>query len=513
MRIKKLQLKDFKRFNDLTINLNESLLKIVALVGPNGCGKSSVLDAFEEFSSNLKGRSAKKATYYKKSLFQGATDETYDQHRHVLLEADTTKFDKKSFYLRSAYRFTPRLNTESIRRLPELDSDQQRPHYMIDSDIRLQESYERLLGSFYDEVYDKNVTGRAWAQAKIDGVNEILSRILDIRISFLGNPVTNEGSLYFEKGSSRKFPYENLSAGEKEVINLILDLYIKKDTYSNSVICIDEPELHLSTAIQRKLLIEIEKLIPDNSQLWVATHSIGFLRALQEELKPKSVVIDFTNIDFDQVVTVKPILGTREDWTRIFQTALEDLTGLLAPSVIVYCEGIPQPAADGTERGLDADVYNQVFSVSHSDVLFISSGGGGEVVKNSLLALKILGKAFQDVELLLLKDRDELSDDERQAFLAEDESNRMLTRREVENYLFDKEVLMAYCDGKESALDEAEYDRLVSDIARQNLKPVQQQLQHLCGHHRAIGEFKRLLAKYIKPGTAVHRALAESVFI
>lgn len=41
MKIKKIQLKNgYKRFFDLTIDLGESPRKIVALVGPNGCGKS-----------------------------------------------------------------------------------------------------------------------------------------------------------------------------------------------------------------------------------------------------------------------------------------------------------------------------------------------------------------------------------------------------------------------------------------------------------------------------------------
>src|SRR4051812_41788300 len=45
MRIKKVRLKNgYKRFRDLTIDLGESPARIVALVGPNGCGKSSVLD-------------------------------------------------------------------------------------------------------------------------------------------------------------------------------------------------------------------------------------------------------------------------------------------------------------------------------------------------------------------------------------------------------------------------------------------------------------------------------------
>jgi chromosome segregation ATPase len=45
MRIKKIELKDgYKRFHHLTIDLGDRPARIVALVGPNGCGKSSVFD-------------------------------------------------------------------------------------------------------------------------------------------------------------------------------------------------------------------------------------------------------------------------------------------------------------------------------------------------------------------------------------------------------------------------------------------------------------------------------------
>jgi len=45
MRLKKVRLKNgYKRFRDLTIDLGDEPARVVALVGPNGCGKSSVLD-------------------------------------------------------------------------------------------------------------------------------------------------------------------------------------------------------------------------------------------------------------------------------------------------------------------------------------------------------------------------------------------------------------------------------------------------------------------------------------
>ncbi|MCK5492347.1 MAG: AAA family ATPase, partial [Candidatus Omnitrophica bacterium] len=59
MKLKKIQLKNgYKRFHNLTIDLGSDPKKIIALVGPNGCGKSSVIDAML-FHSNAYGRIGK----------------------------------------------------------------------------------------------------------------------------------------------------------------------------------------------------------------------------------------------------------------------------------------------------------------------------------------------------------------------------------------------------------------------------------------------------------------------
>ena len=290
MRIKSVTLKEFKRFSDLRLDLGDNSAKIVALIRPNGCGKSSIFDAF-----NVKlwhdgfNRRAESSSYYIKHEETSDTNplpnDSYDYLRdgrvRIETNAEDQKFNKTNFYMRTAYRATTRLQVDSIERLGAVE-DTQELLTTIDTDERLAQTYERLIGQFFDEVYGKNKTGADWEKEKIQEINSILKNILDIDITLLGNPTDGRGTLYFSKGQSKNFPYDLLSSGEKEVINLILDLKVKTKTYTDTIFCIDEPELHLNTSIQGNLFIELDKLINDNCQLWVATHSIGFMRALQE---------------------------------------------------------------------------------------------------------------------------------------------------------------------------------------------------------------------------------------
>ena len=303
---------------------------------------------------------------------------------------------------------------------------------------------------------------------------------------------------------------------------MLLDLYLRKDDYNDSIYIIDEPELHLNTAIQRKLLIEINKMIPENCQIWVATHSIGFLRALQDELNDVSQIIEFSenNKWASQSYELKPMVKSRENWRRLFATALDDLTGLISPKQIVYCEGTDKPGAGGREKGLDADVYNTIFGETHPETLFVSSGGNTELDLRSEVAIMILSKVFPSVEILVLKDRDiasgkDVTERDRQIYLSNNGSNHMVLKRyEIENYLYDKEVLKKHCEQEGLAFDEASYDKFVTDINNQHLKDETGRIKNFCGISTSINaeKFKRNLAKVIDGSMQVYQELEQVIF-
>ena len=240
---------------------------------------------------------------------------------------------------------------------------------------------------FYNQVMEEEDIKPSEARIKVIGLlNQSIRNCLDLEIVNLGNVERNNGTLSFKKSDSDiTFSFDSLSAGEKEVIDILLDLFLRREKYKNSIFLLDEPELHINTAVQRKLIIEIDKLIDDGGQIWIATHSIGFLRAFQEELSGKCQVIHFeNNMKFaSEAITLTPVANNRTTWKSIFGTALDDLTGLIAPNRIIYCEGRDEPRQDGSERGLDAQVLNNIFNREYPDTVFVSSGGNTELDQRS----------------------------------------------------------------------------------------------------------------------------------
>jgi predicted ATPase len=524
MRIKKIELKEFKRFDDLTIDLGNEPRKIVAVVGPNGCGKSSIFDAFEDKLRDYRHLGDEGQSFYSKALYYtevGKQKTIYNKNEAVKITPANGVLNRKSFYIRTAYRFTSKLNVQKLEALPEILQSRDEPISSIAIDTRLESNYKRLLGTAYSEFFEGAKTGDTVRNELIGAANSILTKILDVEISSLGNILSKKGQLYFKKGNVSDFPYANLSSGEKEVVDIIIDLIVKTREFDDTVFCIDEPELHLNTSIQRKLLIEIEKLIPENCQLWVATHSIGFLRALQDDLKDKSQILDFSEKDyFHGNQTITPIKTTRKNWQRIFSTALEDLTGLISPKRIIYCEGKDKPGQNGEEKGFDAKVFNSVFGENYHDTLFVSSGGNTELDQRSEIGLAIMTKVFNKIEILVLKDRDISSgrlntENDRKIYLENNSKNhRVLNRWEIENYLFDKEVLKAYCAANSKEFKEQDFDNFVTDIINQNVKDETTRIKNFCNITTNVNAetFKLNLSTFITSNMYIYKELEDVIF-
>lgn len=115
MRLKKVRLKNgYKRFRDLTIDLGEKPARVVALVGPNGCGKSSVLDGLLYHASaynQIGAGSGRDYSYHSMDKLPSYNYENveleFSDGKYSDIRSKRTKIGKETtiFSFRSPYRY------------------------------------------------------------------------------------------------------------------------------------------------------------------------------------------------------------------------------------------------------------------------------------------------------------------------------------------------------------------------------------------------------------------------
>ena len=254
MKIKKLELKDgYKRFHHLTIDLGDKPARIIGLVGPNGCGKSSVLDGMlfchtnqQQMIGNRGGRDAgyhsMHGTDYQasRSILIAFESGDYNQVRNQKAAQGAHKVNT-IFSFRSCYRYNNQVKVTESRATAAIALNNYGASVAADLDEKMEDNYRRLHAIFNRYLNEKDVKPSE-ARAKIIGdLNASLTRCLDLKIQDLGNIEDNQGTLYFKKSDHPKpFEFNVLSAGEKEVVDILLDLYLRRQDFSDTVFLIDE---------------------------------------------------------------------------------------------------------------------------------------------------------------------------------------------------------------------------------------------------------------------------------
>ncbi|MGH7784090.1 MAG: AAA family ATPase, partial [Candidatus Binatia bacterium] len=344
MKIRELRLVNFKRFTDTTISDIPPAARLVMLVGPNGCGKSSLIDAvYLWFRQHWAGNAYHDDAYHRKQL-PGTTDSYSIQVDFHDPQPATDEDRRKAVYVRTAYRNDPEFLLDSLSRV-EPSTQEYRIHRLIDNDQAVTRNYRRLVSQGFEEVYERaraDLTIGEFREQSIGEIRDAVQRLFPgLVLNSLGNPLA-AGTFRFDKGESKAFLYKNLSGGEKAAFDLLLDILIKRREFNDTVFFIDEPEAHMSPALQSALVDELFAAVPPESQLWLATHSIGMMRRARDmaETHLGSVVfLDFDASNFDLPVTIRPTEANRPFWKRAMQLALDDLAGYVTPEQVVLCEG------------------------------------------------------------------------------------------------------------------------------------------------------------------------------
>lgn len=373
MKIKSIILPDsFKRFKKLSITDIPETVKLVVLTGPNGSGKSSLFEGFNFWSRYKRGQGGFDQSYH--SSNHVGQEHTFRQSTLIEFHDFTSQGDnqtyKKCFYIRSAYRHEADFTTSEIKNIQDPIESVNSLNTLMQQERRISENYNRIVGEAVKELFNGQEPDKTKQEIRDRLIGQIRDSMIalfgDLVLTGTGNP-TNGGTFRFDKGTISDFHFKNLSGGEKAAFDLLLDFIVKKETFDNTVFCIDEPELHMHTKLQGKLLEQLFALLPEGCQLWISTHSIGMARKAAElnRINPGQVAfIDFHGQNFDQPVTLTPTTPTRRFWQNMFNTALDDLSQLVVPAKVVFCEG-KRLGASGRKPAFDVEVYSTIFSSAH----------------------------------------------------------------------------------------------------------------------------------------------------
>jgi AAA15 family ATPase/GTPase len=186
MKIKSLQLKNFKRFTDLTLQDIPDNAKLVLLIGSNGSGKSSVFDAFEAINKRLieeddkfySFQSAAEKNYYAKDKNEIFSVHFYadnsEKQQYISTNAGDITKSGNSFYGRSAVRYLPRIERTFIGIPIKVADDGDRPAYYIDRDNRFENDIDLLLTEVVKKVFS-DLNNRT--NGKIDEVKKFMQRL------------------------------------------------------------------------------------------------------------------------------------------------------------------------------------------------------------------------------------------------------------------------------------------------------------------------------------------------
>jgi predicted ATPase len=477
MRIKEISLKNFKRFTDLTIKDIPESAKLVLLIGANGSGKSSVFDAFEYYNNS---NSIKDPTYYLKGTTNPQIEFVFDkgglktkglQAPGMYMDGDnyhesfrgiwvgSGKFENtliekplRPFYGRSSIRIVPRIPLPNLQK--SITDDADKPELFIDQDVRFNTDIYEYIREINAAVRSPFIQGKQPNSSDIFNeyfarINESFSyifgesktaiKIIDMVDSIPGVPA----ELIFQKGDSR-INYDLLSHGEKQVVTLLLDFVIRRKYYQDTIYFIDEMDTHLETSIQKRLIEDVvKKWIPEGSQLWTASHALGFIEYANKS--ENAVILDFDNLDFDVPQVIVPQAKYSSDVYEI-AVSKEFLPSLFKGFDIVFVEN--------TDRGLFAEVAIE-------KTLFIAEKNRDAVYH------KAKEGAFKGIV-----DRDFLSDSDIVEIKKHYPNLRVLSYYSTENYLYHPDNLAEYFTRANKPFDKTEYIRAIADTKSQKVNDI-----------------------------------------
>ncbi len=218
-----------------------------------------------------------------------------------------------------------------------------------------------------------------------------------------------------------------LSSGERELFTVFVNLFRIREF--PSVVLYDEPERHLNPGLEARIIPALDKLQTRN-QIWIATHAPELVSSV-----PMDQIIALPRLGAG-TAPVRFVNGTKTDRYRLFE-AIGAKVGLqLSANRVVFVEGKNAHA--------DKRILERLVGPRLPGVVFVACGPSSDVMGAGTRGALLLEQASKDTSFMMVLDRD-YRDEDQFGDLEKRLNGRALVWRvhEMENLLLDPVCLHA----------------------------------------------------------------------
>lgn len=237
------------------------------------------------------------------------------------------------------------------------------------------------------------------------------------------NPASPREFQYKDK-SGATLSFNSLSSGEQEVVKVLFDV-ARKDI-KDSIIIVDEPELHLHPTLTFKLIEALKSVGDHSNQFIFLTHSADLI----------STYYSTGNVYF-----IDSEQGGANQAHRLsdLNHSHKELVDLIGENLGLFAVGKKLVFVEGEDSSIDRLVYHALAQKYLPEAKVIPVGSVENIITLNAFEEQIRNSIF-GIDLYMVRDRDGLSTNQIAA-LEQGGKIKCLNKRHIENYFLDAEIL------------------------------------------------------------------------